>query len=67
MAGKLRKAGKRMSRMVAMMLLAIAGITATATLIGCGANKAAVYEITVVGTAGALSNSTSFDITVQGR
>ncbi len=56
-----------MSRMVAMLLLAIAGITATATLIGCGANKAAVYEITVVGTAGALSNSSSFDITVAGR
>ena len=67
MAGKLRKAGKRMSRMVAMMLLAIAGITATATLIGCGANKAAVYEIVVTGTAGALSNSASFDITVAGR
>ncbi len=67
MAGKLRKTGKRMSRMVAMLLLAIAGITATATLIGCGANKAAVYQITVVGTAGALSNSSSFDITVAGR
>jgi hypothetical protein len=67
MAGKLRKAGKRMSRMAALMLLAIAGITATATLIGCGANKAAVYEITVTGTSGILSHSTSFDITVEGR
>ncbi len=67
MAGKLRNSGKRMSRMVAMLLLAIAGITATATLIGCGANKAAVYQITVYGTNGVITHSASFDITVAGR
>lgn len=67
MAGKLRKAGKRMSRMVALMILAIAGITATATLIGCGSNTKAIYEITVTGTSGILSHSTSFDIVVEGN
>jgi hypothetical protein len=67
MAGKLRKAGKRMSKLVAMLLLAVAGMTATATLIGCGANKAAVYEIVVTATSGVLSHQATFDIVVEGR
>jgi hypothetical protein len=67
MAGSLRKTGRQMSRMAAMILLAIAGVSATATLIGCGANRAAVYEITVTGTSGALNHTSTFDIIVEGR
>jgi streptogramin lyase len=67
LSGKLRKAGKRMSRMVALMLLAVAGIAATATLIGCGSNSAAVYEIVVTAQSGVLTHTADFVITVQGR
>jgi len=65
LAGHLRKAGKRMTKMLALALLAIAGITATVTLSGCGANAAAVYQIQVTGTSGSLVHSTTFDIVVE--
>jgi hypothetical protein len=65
LAGRLRKAGKRFSKMLALALLAIAGITATVTLSGCGANTAAVYQIQVTGTSGSLVHNTTFDIVVE--
>jgi sugar lactone lactonase YvrE len=65
MAGRMRKAGKRFGQMVALLLLAIAGITATATLTGCGANTAAPYEVTVTASSGSLSHSSTFTITAE--
>ena len=65
LAGGLRKAGKRFTKMLALVILAIAGITATVTLSGCGANTAAVYQIQVTGTSGSLVHSTTFDIVVE--
>ncbi len=65
LAGRLRKAGKRLAKLAAVVLLAIAGITATVTLSGCGANTAAVYQINVTGTSGSLVHTTTFDITVE--
>jgi streptogramin lyase len=67
LAGRLRKAGKRMSRMIAMVLLAIAGITATATLIGCGSNSAVAFDIVVTASGGADSHSSTAAITVEGN
>ena len=67
MAATMRKAGKRLGRMMALVLLAIAGMTATSALIGCGANKAAPYEVTVTASSGSLSYSSTFTITVESR
>jgi sugar lactone lactonase YvrE len=67
MAATMRKAGKRFGRMMAIALLAIAGMTATSALIGCGANKSAPYDVTVTASSGSLSHSSTFTITVVGR
>jgi hypothetical protein len=67
MAGKLRKAGKRMGRMAAMLLLAIAGISATATLIGCGSNTKVASDIVITATSGFDSHTTTLTIVVEGK
>lgn len=65
LAGRLRKAGKRFAKMAAVVLLVLAGMTATVTLSGCGANTAAVYQIDVTGTSGSLVHTSTFDIVVE--
>jgi len=66
-AGRLRKAGNRLSRMAAMFLLAILGVTATATLIGCGANAAVPADIVITASSGNLSHTGSVTITLEGK
>jgi hypothetical protein len=69
-AGRLRSAAKRMSLYVALMMLL--GLSATAALSGCGAGGSGyfgqspqTYTVTVTGTSGQLSHSTTVTLTVE--
>ncbi len=66
--GGMRKAGKRV-RLLSLLLLMLAGLGATIGLAGCVNNSQAhgpqTYTITVTGTAGNLSNSTTVLLTVD--
>jgi hypothetical protein len=70
-AGKLRRAGKRLGRMMSLLLLLAAGVSALAGLTGCGAGigffgqAQKTYTVTVTGTSGTLSHSTSVTLTVE--
>jgi sugar lactone lactonase YvrE len=67
LAGKLRKAGKRLNKMAVLLLLLVAGMTATAGLSSCGGSgrPPTNYNITVTGASGALSHSTNVVLTVE--
>jgi subtilase family serine protease len=71
LAGRLRRAGKRMNRRISVLLLAIAGMAAISGLNGCGSVNGSLghapktYTVTVTGTAGALSHSTIVTLTVE--
>jgi hypothetical protein len=69
-ARRMRKAGRRMSWYV--VLLMLVGLSAMAGLSGCGGNgsgyfgqSSKTYTVTVTGTSGLLSHSTSFTLTVE--
>jgi hypothetical protein len=70
-AGKMRRTGKKLSRMLWMLLLLIAGMTAMAGLSGCGsgteffsqAQKS--YTVTATATSGTLKSSTTITLTVE--
>jgi hypothetical protein len=70
-AGRLRRTGKRLSRIVSMLLLLAAGIAAAAGISACGGNTGFFaqpqqsYTVTVTGTSGALSHSTTVTLTVE--
>jgi hypothetical protein len=70
LAGKLRRAGKRMSTILLLVLLTAGAATATG-LTGCGAGNGffaqpqKTYVVTVTVTAGSLSHSTNVTLTVQ--
>jgi hypothetical protein len=70
-AARLRRTGKRMARMLSLLLLASAGIAAIATLNGCGTHNGFFgqpqqsYTITVTATTGTLTHSTQVTLTVQ--
>jgi hypothetical protein len=71
-AGRMRRTGKKLSRLLPLLLLLIAGLAATAGLSGCtGLNSGyfgqapMTYTITVAGTSGTLVHSTSVTLTVQ--
>jgi hypothetical protein len=70
-AGRLRKAGKRMGRMLSVILLMVAGLAAVAGISGCGgssgffAQQQKSYTVTVTGTAGALSHSATVNLIVE--
>ncbi|HEY6849424.1 MAG TPA: Ig-like domain repeat protein [Terracidiphilus sp.] len=70
-AGRLRGAGRRMGRMLSVILLIVAGMAAVAGITGCGstsgffAQQRQSYTVTVTGTAGALSHSATVNLTVE--
>ena len=71
-AGKLRRAGRKLSSVLSILLLVAAGLTAMASLSGCGGvpsgyfgQAPATTTISVAGSAGALSHSTSVSLTVE--
>jgi hypothetical protein len=70
-AGRMRRAGKRMGRMISLLLLLMIGATAMTALSGCGSTDGyfgqpqKAYSITVTATAGNVSRSTNLTITVQ--
>jgi len=71
-AGGMRRAGKKLGRAMPVLLLILAGITATMGLSGCGstgsgffAQAPQTYTLTVTGTSGTLSHSTNITLTVE--
>jgi hypothetical protein len=71
-AGRLRRAGKKLSRTCCLLLMLAAAITATVGLSGCGAGNGffgqeqGTYTVRVTGTAGAaVSHSTTVSLTVE--
>ncbi len=70
-AGKMRRTGKRLSRMLSVLLLLIAGMTAISSLSGCGsgtgffAQQQKTYTMIVTATSATLSHSTTVTLTVE--
>jgi hypothetical protein len=71
-AGRLRKSGKRLGRLLTVLLLLGAGMAAMAGLSGCGSNNGFFaqsqqnYNVTVTVTSGSLShNTTSVTLIVE--
>jgi hypothetical protein len=71
LVGRLRRSGKRIGRLISLLLLAIAGMAAMVGLNGCGAVSGSLgqtsqtYTVTVTGISGALSHSATFTLTVE--
>jgi protocatechuate 3,4-dioxygenase beta subunit len=70
-AGRLRRTGKRLGRMMCALLLLGAGMATMAGMSGCGstsgffAQQQQSYTVTVTATSGALSHSATFTLTVE--
>jgi hypothetical protein len=69
---RMRRKGKHLSRLIMMLLLFAAGVTAAMSLTGCGGTANSYfgqpqqsYTLTVTGTAGTLSHSTTITLTVE--
>ena len=66
---RMRRNGQRFGRFVCLLLLALAGVVATAALSGCGASSGAAkgntYTIVVTATSGSVTQSTSVTLTVN--
>jgi sugar lactone lactonase YvrE len=72
LAGRFRRAGRRLSRMLSLLLLAAAGLTAAAALNGCGGVPSGYFgqapstsSITVTGASGSLNHFASVSLTVE--
>jgi len=66
LAAKMRKVGKGLSRMAAVLLLLVAGMTATVGLSGCYSKLIpATYVITVTGNSGAVNHSATVLLSVK--
>jgi ABC-type transporter Mla subunit MlaD len=67
----LRRAGRRLKRAVSLLLLLGAGLVVAAGLSGCGSasgffgQQQTTYTVTVTGTSGTLSHSTTVTLTVE--
>jgi CSLREA domain-containing protein len=70
-AGRLRKAGKRFSRLLPILLLLAASLAAMAGMSGCGATigffgqTQHTYTVTITGSSGALSHTSNITLTVE--
>jgi hypothetical protein len=70
-AGRLRRTGKRLGRMMSVLLLLAAGMAAVAGMSACGtangffAHQQQTSTVTVTGTSGALSHSATVTLTVE--
>lgn len=70
LAGKLRKTGKRLGRMLSVLLL-LAGMAGMGLLSGCGSTSGFFgqaqknYTVTVTATSGTVSHSTNVNLTVE--
>jgi hypothetical protein len=68
---RMRRASRKLGRLLPLLLLLIGGLAAISGLSGCGSSSGyfgqapATYTITVTGTAGSLTHSTSVTLTVQ--
>ncbi|MDR3799828.1 MAG: Ig-like domain-containing protein, partial [Terracidiphilus sp.] len=72
LAGRFRRSGRRLSRMLSLMLLVAAGLTAAGALNGCGGvstgyfgQAPATSSITVTGASGSLNHTASVSLTVE--
>jgi hypothetical protein len=70
-AGRLRRTGNRLGRMMSVLLLLAAGLAAVAGISACGtttgifSQQQQTYTVTVTGTSGALSHSSTVTLTVE--
>jgi hypothetical protein len=70
-AGRMRRSARGLGRIAAMLLLLIASAGAVAGLTGCGSSTGffgqtqQTYNVTITGTSGALSHSTTVTLTVE--
>jgi hypothetical protein len=64
-AVKLRRAGRKLGRLMAITILSVAGLAAMVGLNGCGENFTPIFDITVTGTSGSLNHSTVVALQVQ--
>jgi hypothetical protein len=71
-AGGLRRARKKLGRVISVLLLIAAAITATMGISGCGSNGSGFftqapqnYTLTVTATSGTLARSTNITLTVE--
>jgi hypothetical protein len=71
LAAKLRRAARKLSRTISVLLLLAAGVAAITGLSGCGSSNGffsqqqKAYNVTVTVTAGTLSHATNVTLTVQ--
>lgn len=70
-AGRLRKSGKRLGRILTVLLLLVAGMAGVAGMSGCSSSNGIfgtmpkAYTVTVTGTMGTVSHSTTTILIVQ--
>jgi sugar lactone lactonase YvrE len=66
LTGRLRRAGRRLGRMTALLLLLAAGIAAGASLSSCASPPLLIpYTVNITATSGALTHTTTVPLTVQ--
>jgi CSLREA domain-containing protein len=71
---RMRRHGRRLSRMICLLLLALGGVVATTALSGCGSNggssgqktgQGTLYTVTVSGTTGADTHTATVTLTLE--
>ncbi len=71
---RMRRHGRRLSRMICLLLLALGGVVATTALSGCGSNggssgqktgQGTLYTVTVAGTTGADTHTATVTLTLE--